>query len=85
MPSHLFVQDADEEEPLAGSQSCPCLTGTEPITLFQSLEALEALMSCAGERKSVKWQSNMNQSQTEHRGKSFNTDSLLTVRTFFHL
>lgn len=51
MPSHLFVQDADEEEPLAGSQSCSGLAGTEPITLLQSLEALEALMSWAEEKK----------------------------------
>lgn len=52
MPSHLFVQDADEEEPLAGSQSCPGLVRTEPITQLQSLEALEALMSWTEERES---------------------------------
>lgn len=51
MPSHLFVQDTDEEESLAGSQSCPGLARTEPITLLQSLEALEALMSWTEERE----------------------------------
>lgn len=51
MLSHLFVHDADEEEPLAGSQPSPGLARTEPITLLQSLEALKALMSWARERE----------------------------------
>lgn len=51
MPTHLFIQDADVKEPLAGSQSCSGLARTEPITLLQSLEALEALMSWAEERE----------------------------------
>lgn len=51
MSSHLFIQDADEEEPLARSQSCPDLARTEPITLLQSFKALEALMSWAEERE----------------------------------
>lgn len=72
--SHLFVQDADEEEPLAGSQSCPGLARTEPIALLQSLEALEALMSWAEERETWIW-------ITARQ----NADSLLTVRTFLHL
>lgn len=50
-PGHLFVQDPDEEEPLAGSQSCPGLAGTEPITWLQSLKTLEALMSWSEERE----------------------------------
>lgn len=47
---NLFVHDADEEEPLAGGQSCPGLAGAEPIAVLQSLEALEALMSCEEQR-----------------------------------
>lgn len=31
---HLFVQDTDEEEPLAGSQSSPSFVGTTPVTLL---------------------------------------------------
>lgn len=54
MSSHLFVQDADEEEPLARSQSCPSLAGTDQITLLQSLEALEALMSWT-EHRETQW------------------------------
>lgn len=42
---HLFVQDTDEEEPLAGSHSSPSLVGTTPVTLLQSLKSLEAFMS----------------------------------------
>lgn len=31
---HLFVQDTNEEKPLAGSQSSPSLVGTTPVTLL---------------------------------------------------
>lgn len=56
MSRHLFVQDADEEEPLAGGQSMPSLVRIHPVTLLQSLKALEALMSWAKQRNSVSWQ-----------------------------
>lgn len=45
IPNHLFVQDADEEEPLARSHSHPGLARTERVALLQSIEALEAFMS----------------------------------------
>lgn len=45
MSSHLFIQDTDEEEPLARSQPCPNQAQTEPVTLLQSFKSLEALMS----------------------------------------
>lgn len=48
---HLFVQDTDEEEPLAGSQCCSGLVWTPAVRLLQSLEALEALVSYSEETK----------------------------------
>lgn len=45
IPNHLFVQDADKEEPLARSHSHPSLARTDRIALLQSIEALEAFMS----------------------------------------
>lgn len=55
--SHLFVQDTDEEEPLAGSQSCSGLVWTAAVCLLQSLKPLEALVSYSEETKSQwKWQ-----------------------------
>lgn len=53
LPTHLFLLDADEEESLTGSQACPGFAGSVPITGFQSVETLEALMSWSGGRKSV--------------------------------
>lgn len=50
--SHLFVYDTDEEEPLAGSQSCSGLVWTAQVGLLQSLEALEALVSYSEETRS---------------------------------
>lgn len=54
---HLFVHDTDEEEPLAGSQSCSALVGTAAVRLLQSLKPLEALVSYSEETWSQwKWQ-----------------------------
>lgn len=47
--AHLFVQDTDEEEPLAGSQCCSGPVWTPAVRLLQSLEALEALVSYSEE------------------------------------
>lgn len=58
IPNHLFVQDADKEEPLARSHSHPSLARTDRIALLQSIEALEAFMSWTEKTKSVQQQSN---------------------------
>lgn len=56
IPNHLFVQDADKEEPLARSHSHPGLARTDRIALLQSIEALEAFMSWT-EKTESQWNS----------------------------
>lgn len=64
---HLFVQDTDEEEPLAGSQSCSGLVWTAAVRLLQGLKPLEALVSYSEETNSQwKWQNGNMIQQSVH-------------------
>lgn len=82
IPNHLFVQDADEEEPLARSHSHPGLARTERVALLQSIEALEAFMSWT-EKTGSQWNSKATQSCPAGCVMSFNKESRLTLMTIF--
>lgn len=83
IPNHLFVQDADKEEPLARSHSHPSLARTDRVALLQSIEALEAFMSWTEKTKSVQQQSNTSPSCPAGCVTSFNKESQLTLITIF--